>query len=210
MHLIYAYETAGCLEGQFKKKAAKQLHSSRLLADSKYIPAAGHGRKEEGPMVEDLGCNAVFGRLQQAAEETCKLATGKEYVGCDMRLFYNGNKDDSGVRLAQGPHVDGECKVPGAMRLICHMVLPGYEGIIGLKLPANHAGPKQGHGEKVREGVGGGEGASFSRCCMCWCLPVLPALVSVSAACIDVCLCCMCRCLSVLHVLMSACAACSA
>jgi hypothetical protein len=50
----------------------------------------------------DQGCNAVFGRLRQAAEETCKLATGKEYVGCDMRLFYNGNKDDSGVRLAQG------------------------------------------------------------------------------------------------------------
>ncbi len=43
-------------------------------------------------MVEDLGCNAVFGRLRQAAEETCKLATGREYVGCDMRLFYNGNK----------------------------------------------------------------------------------------------------------------------
>jgi hypothetical protein len=53
MHLFYAYETAGCLEGQFKRKAAKHIPSSRLLADSKYIPAAGHGRKEEGPMVDD-------------------------------------------------------------------------------------------------------------------------------------------------------------
>jgi hypothetical protein len=27
------------------------------------------------------------------------------------------------------------------LRMICHMVLTGYKGIISLKLPANHAGP---------------------------------------------------------------------
>jgi hypothetical protein len=95
-----------------------------------------------------MGVKAVFGRLRQAAEEACKLATGEEHVGFDMRLFFNGHKDDSGMRLAHAPHVDGKSKVKGGMRMICHMVLRGYKGTIGLKLLANHAGPTIYRGEE--------------------------------------------------------------
>ncbi len=180
LHLFYEYQIAGCLEGQIKtKRRGADKASARLRADSKYLAADGRSRKRskrsrkrskrsrkrskrEGqdarPMVEDPACEAVFGRLRQEAEEACKMATGKEYVGVNCRLFFNGNKDENGNRRAHGPHVDGVSRVKGGMRMISHMVPPDYQGINGLKIPANHAGPTIGRGEQVREGGGVGVG----------------------------------------------------
>ncbi len=78
MHVFWVFQPSGCLKG---KEA-----SAGYNADAKYIgrhsPDAESGLKRKqqlGPIVEDEGCRAIFGRLLRPCEETCKEVLGEEH-----------------------------------------------------------------------------------------------------------------------------------